>query len=259
MAKNKEVTVEERLRALYDLQLIDSRVDEIRNIRGELPLEVRDLEDEVLGLNTRLQKLVENLANIDDQIKSKKNIIEEAKALIKKYSEQQKNVRNNREFNSITKEVEFQELEIQLAEKHIKEYSVQIEQKNEVINSTKERIKERDSHLKHKKKELDSILAETEKEEDSLMKKSATYKELIEERLVSAYLRIRQNVKNGLAVVPVERGAAGGSYFTIPPQVIIEIGSRKKIITDEHSGRILVDEDLANEQKAKMEKLFAKF
>jgi predicted nucleic acid-binding Zn-ribbon protein len=259
MTKKKEVTVEVRLRALFDLQLIDSRVDEIRNIRGELPLEVRDLEDEVEGLNTRLQKLVESLANIDEQIKSKKNLIEEAKALIKKYSEQQKNVRNNREYNSITKEVEFQELEIQLAEKHIKEHNVQIEQKNEVIDGTKARIKERDSHLKHKKKELDLILAETEKEEDSLIKKSEKYKQLIEERLVTAYIRIRSNVKNGLAVVPVERGAAGGSYFTIPPQVIMEIASRKKIITDEHSGRILVDEALANEQKAKMEKMFAKF
>ena len=122
MAKKKEVTVEERLRALYDLQLIDSRVDEIRNVRGELPLEVRDLEDEVEGLNTRLQKLNESLADMDEQIKSKKNLMEEAKALIKKYSEQQKNVRNNREFNSLTKEVEYQELEIQLAEKNIKEY-----------------------------------------------------------------------------------------------------------------------------------------
>jgi hypothetical protein len=259
MAKKKEVTVEERLRALFDLQLIDSRVDEIRNIRGELPLEVRDLEDEVEGLNKRLQNLVESLANIDDQIKGKKNLTEEAKALIKKYSEQQKNVRNNREYNSITKEVEFQELEIQLAEKHIKEFNVQIEQKNEVIDATKDRIKERDSHLKHKKKELDLILSETEKEEQSLIEKSNKYKELIEDRLVTAYTRIRKNVKNGLAVVAVERGAAGGSYFTIPPQVIMEIASRKKIITDEHSGRILVDENLAKEQKAKMEKLFTKF
>jgi len=259
MAKKKEVTVEERLRALFDLQLIDSRVDEIRNIRGELPLEVRDLEDEVEGLNKRLQNLVESLANIDDQIKGKKNLTEEAKALIKKYSEQQKNVRNNREYNSITKEVEFQELEIQLAEKHIKEFNVQIEQKNEVIDATKDRIKERDSHLKHKKKELDLILSETEKEEQSLIEKSDKYKKLIEDRLVSAYTRIRKNVKNGLAVVAVERGAAGGSFFTIPPQVIMEIASRKKIITDEHSGRILVDEVLAKEQKAKMEKLFAKF
>jgi uncharacterized protein len=258
MAKKKEVSVEERLRALFDLQLIDSRIDEIRNVRGELPLEVRDLEDEVEGLNTRLQKLDESLANIEEQIKAKKNLMEEAKALIKKYNEQQKNVRNNREFNSITKEVEFQELEIQLAEKHIKEFFIQIEQKNEVISTTKERIKERNNHLKHKKAELNTILAETEKEEETLNKKSEKYKQLIEERLVTAYHRIRKNVKNGLAVVPIERGAAGGSYFTIPPQVIVEIASRKKIITDEHSGRILVDEALATEQREKMTKLFAK-
>lgn len=258
MAKKKEVTVEERLRALYDLQLIDSRIDEIRNVRGELPLEVRDLEDEVAGLNIRLEKLVSSLDSIDNEIVAKKNLIEEAKSLIKKYSEQQKNVRNNREFNSITKEVEFQELEIELAEKHIKEFRVQIDQKKEVITETKERLKERENHLKHKKGELDAILAETEKEEEALIAKSEDYKEQIEDRLVSAYARIRQNVKNGLAVVAIERGASGGSFFTIPPQVQVEIASRKKIITDEHSGRILVDEALANEQKAKMEKLFAK-
>ena len=258
MAKKKEVTVEERLRALYDLQLIDSRVDEIRNVRGELPLEVRDLEDEVEGLNTRLQKLDDSLVDLNEQIKSKKNLIEEAKALIKKYTEQQKNVRNNREYNSLTKETEYQELEIQLAEKHIKEFNAQIEQKKEVIDETKSRLKERESHLKHKKGELDDILAETAKEEEALIKKSEEYKASIEERLVVAYNRIRQNVKNGLAVVPIERGASGGSFFTIPPQVQAEIASRKKIITDEHSGRILVDEVLATEEKEKMEKLFAK-
>ncbi len=258
MAKKKEVSVEERLRALYDLQLIDSRVDEIRNVRGELPLEVRDLEDEVEGLNTRIEKLDSSLEAIEDEIKNKKNLIEEANALIKKYNEQQKNVRNNREYNSITKEIEFQELEIQLAEKHIKEHKAQIEQKKEVIIETKERLKERETHLKHKSGELDAILAETEKEEQALLKKSETYKKQIEERLVAAYTRIRTNVKNGLAVVPIERGASGGSFFTIPPQVQAEIASRKKIITDEHSGRILVDEALAEEQKAKMKKLFAK-
>jgi len=259
MAKKKEVTVEERLRALYDLQLIDSRIDEIRSVRGELPLEVRDLEDEVAGLHTRFEKLETSLGLIDSDITSKKNLIEEAKALMKKYAEQQKNVRNNREFNSLSKEVEFQELEIQLAEKNIKEFKVLIEQKKEVVSETKDRIKEREKHLKHKKVELDAILAETEKEEVALLKKSESYRSLIEERLVSAYNRIRSNVKNGLAVVPIERGAARGSYFTIPPQVQVEIGSRKKIITDEHSGRILVDETLANEQKIKMEKMFAKF
>lgn len=258
MTKKVEVSVEDRLRALYDLQLIDSRVDEIRNVRGELPLEVQDLEDEVEGLNTRLEKLSGNLELIDNEIGSKKNLIEEAKTLIKKYSEQQKNVRNNREYNSLTKEIEFQELEIQLAEKHIKEFRVQIDQKKEVIAETKDRLKERQTHLKHKRGELDAILAETEKEELALIKKSEEYQNKIETRLVEAYHRIRNNVKNGLAVVAIERGASGGSFFTIPPQLQVEIASRKKVITDEHSGRILVDAQLAEEEKEKMKKLFAK-
>ena len=258
MAKKKELTVEDRLRALYDLQLIDSRVDEIRNVRGELPLEVRDLEDDVEGFKNRVKKLEDNLAEIENQIKSKKILIEESTGLIKKYTEQQKNVRNNREFNSLTKEVEFQELEIQLAEKHIKEFTAQMEQKNAVISSTKERLEERESHLQHKKADLDAILAETEKEEKLLLAKSDDYKKKIEDRLVKAYTKIRTNVKNGLAIVPIERGASGGSYFTIPPQVQMEIASRKKIITDEHSGRILVDAVLAEEQKIKMEKLISK-
>ena len=258
MAKTKETTVEEKLRALYDLQLIDSRVDEIRNVRGELPLEVEDLEDEVLGLKTRLDKLKTDVENVNFEISAKKNMIDESKALIKKYSEQQKNVRNSREFNSLSKEVEFQELEIQLAEKNIKEFKVQIEQKKEVIATTKEKLSERESHLKHKKSELDAILAETEKEEKALIKKSAEFEEKIEDRLVQAYKRIRTNVKNGLAVVPIERGASGGSFFTIPPQIQVEIASRKKIITDEHSGRILVDPTLAEEEQEKMEALFSK-
>lgn len=259
MAKKKaEATVEERLRALYDLQLIDSRVDEIRNVRGELPLEVRDLEDEVEGLKTRLEKLNDSLAIIDDEIKGKKNLIEEAKALIKKYSEQQNNVRNNREYNSLTKEIEFQELEIQLAEKHIKEFKVQIDQKKEVITETKDKLKDRQSHLKHKNGELNEILKETEKEEEALNGESEKFQKKIDERLVKAYQRIRNNVKNGLAVVAIERGASGGSFFTIPPQVQVEIASRKKVITDEHSGRILVDAELAEEEKTKMNKLFAK-
>ena len=239
MAKKTEVTVEEKLRALYDLQLIDSRIDEIRSVRGELPLEV--LEDEVAGLNKRLEKMTSDLESIDFEIKEKKNKIEESNSSIKKYSEQQKNVRNNREFNALSKEVEFQELEIELAEKHIREYKAQIEQKNEVINQTKERLAERESHLTHKKNELDDILKETEKEEVALIKKSEEYE---------------KNIEDGLAVVPIERGASGGSFFTIPPQVQMEIAGRKKIITDEHSGRILVDEQLANEQKEKMHELF---
>lgn len=257
MATIKELNVEDKLRALYALQLVDSKIDEIRNVRGELPLEVEDLEDEVAGLSTRLEKLKSDLDTIDEQIKEKKNAIDEHKAAIKKYLEQQKNVRNNREFNSLTKEVEFQELEIQLAEKHIKEMKASTEHKKEVVAQTKERLDGKQTHLKHKKAELSDIMAETEKEENFLSAKSTDLRDQIEERLIAAYDRIRNSVRNGLAVVSIERGASAGSFFTIPPQTQMEIASRKKIITDEHSGRILVDGVLADEEKEKMEKLFA--
>ena len=258
MANKKELSVEDKLRALYALQLVDSKIDEIRNVRGELPLEVEDLEDEVAGLTTRLDKLKSDLETIDVQIKEKKSAIEEHKANIKKYLEQQKNVRNNREFNSLTKEVEFQELEIQLAEKHIKEMKSSIEHKKEVLGQSKERLEAKQQHLKHKKAELSAIMSETEKEETFLTEKSAEYQTQIEERLLNAYHRIRSSVRNGLAVVSIERGASAGSFFTIPPQTQMEIAGRKKIITDEHSGRILVDNVLAEEVKEEMEKLFAK-
>lgn len=254
MAKKKEVTVEDKLRALYDLQLIDSRIDEIKNTRGELPLEVKDLEDEIEGLQTRLNNFSTDIENLETSIANKKNNIEEAKSLTKKYAEQQKNVRNNREFDSITKEVEYQDLEIQLAEKHINEFQVKIAQKNEIIDAAKEKTKSREDHLKHKRDELDSILKETEKEETLLLKKSVDFGKLIDERLLKAYHKIRTNVRNGLAVVTIERGASGGSFFTIPPQRQVEIAARKKIITDEHSGRILIDSQLAEEEKKKMSK-----
>ena len=257
MATIKELSVEDKLRALYALQLVDSKIDEIRNVRGELPLEVEDLEDEVAGLSTRLEKLKSDLESIDEQIKVKKNAIDEHKAAIKKYLEQQKNVRNNREFNSLTKEVEFQELEIQLAEKHIKEMKASIEHKKEVVAQTKERLDGKQTHLKHKKAELSDIMAETEKEENFLSGKSEELRGQIEERLIAAYDRIRNSVRNGLAVVSIERGASAGSFFTIPPQTQMEIAARKKIITDEHSGRILVDGVLADEEREKMDKLFA--
>lgn len=253
----KELNVEEKLRALYDLQLIDSRIDEIRNVRGELPLEVEDLEDEVAGLSTRLEKLKTDLESIEEQIKVKKSAIDEHKEAIKKYTAQQKEVRNNREFNSLTKEIEFQELEIQLAEKHIREMKASIEHKKEAITQSKERLEAKSTHLKHKKSELDAIMAETEKEEKFLTQKSEEFQAQIEERLLNAYKRIRSSVRNGLAVVSIERGASAGSFFTIPPQTQMEIASRKKIITDEHSGRILVDAALADEEREKMEQLFA--
>jgi predicted nucleic acid-binding Zn-ribbon protein len=258
MATTKELSVEDKLRALYDLQIIDTRIDEIRNVRGELPLEVEDLEDEVAGLSTRLEKLQLDLVTIEDSIKAKKVAIENHSAAIKKYSEQQQEVRNNREFNSLAKEIEFQELEIQLAEKQIKEMKASIEHKKEVISSSKERLDQKSSHLKHKKAELNDIMSETQKEENFLIEKSAEYQGMIEERLLAAYKRIRSSVRNGLAVVSIERGASAGSFFTIPPQVQVEIASRKKIITDEHSGRILVDATLAEEEREKMEKLFSK-
>ncbi len=259
MANTKELSVEEKLRALYDLQLIDTRIDEIRNVRGELPLEVEDLEDEVAGLSTRSEKLKQDLDSIEEQIKAKKLAVEEHQTAIKRYTKQQESVRNNREFNSLTKEIEFQELEIQLAEKQMREMKASMEHKKEVITSSKEKLEAKSSHLKHKKAELSDIMSETEKEETFLSEKSAEFEALIEERLLAAYKRIRGSVRNGLAVVSIERGASAGSFFTIPPQTQVEIAGRKKVITDEHSGRILVDSSLAEEEREKMTKLFAAF
>ncbi|MGK4569193.1 zinc ribbon domain-containing protein [Flavobacterium sp. 3HN19-14] len=257
MATTKELSVEDKLRAIYDLQLIDSRIDEIRNVRGELPLEVEDLEDEVAGLKSRSEKLKADLDVIEDQIKAKKNAIDEHKESIKKYTKQQESVRNNREFNSLTKEVEFQELEIQLAEKQIREMKASIEYKKQIVATSTEKLDQKTEHLAHKKSELDAIMAETAKEETFLSEKSAEFEAQIEARLLTAYKRIRGSVRNGLAVVSIERGASAGSFFTIPPQTQVEIAARKKIITDEHSGRILVDSTLAEEEKEKMEKLFS--
>lgn len=259
MATIKELSVEDKLRAIYDLQLIDSRIDEIRNVRGELPLEVEDLEDEVAGLTSRAEKMSGDLESMDEQIKAKKSAIDDHKESIKKYTKQQDAVRNNREFNSLTKEVEFQELEIQLAEKQIKEMRASVEHKKQVVETSAEKLAQKTEHLGHKKSELDAIMEETSKEESFLTEKSAEYRGLIEDRLLAAYDRIRNSVRNGLAVVSIERGASAGSFFTIPPQTQVEIAARKKIITDEHSGRILVDSVLAEEEREKMSKMFAKF
>ena len=258
MAKKTKATVESKLRALYDLQLIDSRIDEIVNVRGELPLEVEDLENEIAGLTTNSEKISAEIDENENQISEQKQIIENAKELLKKYEEKLKNVRNNREYNSIVKEQEYQDLESQLAEKKINELKARIEQKKEGLATITEKIDERNEHLKSKKSELDEILKETHKEEDLLQKKSAEFEKVIEENLILSYKRIRGSVKNGLAIVSVERGASGGSYFSIPPQVQLEIASRNKIITDEHSGRILVDSELAKEEQAKIQKLIGK-
>ena len=255
MAKKKEPTVEKKLRALYDLQLIDSRIDEIVSLRGELPLEVEDLENEIKDLKTKSDKIKEIVEENKKGILEQKQIIENAKELHKKYEEKLKNVRNNREYNSIVKEQEYQDLESQLAEKKINEYKSNIEQKDLSLEELTHKIEDRSKHLDSKKGELETILKETHKEEDLLQRKSAEFEKDIEETLINSYKRIRSSVKNGLAIVSIERGASGGSYFSIPPQVQLEIASRNKIITDEHSGRILVDAELAKEEREKIDKL----
>ncbi|MBF36242.1 MAG: hypothetical protein CL836_03245 [Crocinitomicaceae bacterium] len=248
----KKYSPEETLRALYNLQYIDSRIDRMREVRGELPMEVKDLEDEMEGLNRRVEKIEEEMAEVNHLILEKKNIIEESKSTIKKYEEQQKNVRNNREFDSLNKEIEYQELEAQLAEKRIKENLLKIDSKKEILQEVKDQFSAKEEALDAKKKELKEIVAETEKEEKILLEESEKASKSIDDRLLRAYKRIRGASKNGLAVVPVERGASGGSFIKIPPQIQLDIAARKKIIVDEHSGRILVDAELAEEQNTKM-------
>ena len=254
MSRTKKYTPEETLRSLFNLQFIDSRIDSMREVRGELPMEVNDLEDEMAGLNKRLDKIEEEIGELNSLIQDKKNIIEESKITIKKYLEQQKNVRNNREFDSLSKEIEYQELEAQLAEKRIKENAVRIDDKKEALDEVKELLKAKEEALEAKNNELKEIVSETEREEKLLLDESEKASKSIEERFLKAYKRIRGASKNGLAVVPVERGASGGSFIKIPPQVQLDIAARKKIIVDEHSGRILVDALLAEEQSTKMKR-----
>jgi len=252
MARTKKYTPEETLRSLFNLQFIDSRIDNMREVRGELPMEVKDLEDEMVGLTKRLEKVEEETEELNQLILEKKNIIEESKSSIKKYLEKQKNVRNNREFDSLSKEIEYQELEAQLAEKRIKENSARIDGKKGILDEIQILHKSKVEALEAKKKELKEIVSETEREEKILMEESTKASKSIDERFLKAYNRIRGASKNGLAVVPVERGASGGSFIKIPPQVQLDIAARKKIIVDEHSGRILVDALLADEQSTKM-------
>lgn len=251
-----EMSVEEKLRALYDLQLIDSKIDELNNLRGELPLEVRDLENEVSGLSARVDKLKTDLANFEQSIAERKNNIANHLELKKKYIEQQKNIRNNREYNSLAKEIEFQDLEIQAEEKKIKEARVQIEFITSKIEESEELLVKKKDHFEHKSSQLENIMSETQKEEEALNALSEKYASNIEERLLKAYKKIRSNVRNGLAIVSIERGASAGSFFTIPPQTQVEIATRKKIIIDEHSGRLLIDNVLAQEEREKMEEIF---
>ncbi|MBI9054546.1 MAG: hypothetical protein JEY96_12055 [Bacteroidales bacterium] len=247
--ENTDLTVEEKLKALFELQMVDSKIDNIKRMRGELPLEVQDLEDEIEGLQTRIQKYEEDTASFEESINNKKNEIKESQTLIKKYNEQQNNVRNNREFDSLSKEIEFQTLEIELSEKRIKEFTIKIEDKKSVMTESKELLEDRMADLGVKKNELDSITSETQKEEESLENKSTTIGEVIEDRLLNAYKKIRGNARNGLAVVAVERDACGGCFNKIPPQRQLDVRSRKKIIVCEYCGRIFVDPDMQEEFK----------
>ncbi len=250
----KDLTIEQKLRALFDLQLVDSRIDKIRTIRGELHLEVQDLEDEIAGLDTRVQKQKQELTSLEHEIVGKKNAIKESQSLIKKYEQQQQNVRNNREFDSLSKEMEFQNLEIQLAEKRIKEFKFKIEGVKAAIDELTSKHDDRKNDLKHKKAELDDIIEETKKEEDSLQKLSNEFEKNIEDRYLTAYKRIRHNSFNGMAVVAVERDSCGGCFNKIPPQRQLDIAQRKKIIVCEHCGRVLVDLVLASEESEKIDK-----
>ena len=238
--KNKG-TVEEQLKALHQLQVIDTKVDKIRIVRGELPLEIEDLQDLIAGLNTRLEKFENELEVIHENIAANKNTISLATDAIEKYETQLKNIKNNREFTSLTKEVEYQNLEIQLAEKKIVQNEANVLHKTEIINACKEQIVEREEELKLKSTELNEIVAETEKEEKSLIVDSTKAEKVIEARLLTAYKRIRSKVANGLAVVSVEREACGGCFSKIPPQRQLDIKMHKKVIICEHCGRIMID------------------
>lgn len=239
-ASKKEVSVAEKLDALFELQKIDSEIDRIRTIRGELPLEVQDLEDELSGLETRISKIQEEMKELETEILDRKNATKDAETAIAKYKEQQNNVRNNREFESLAKEIEFQELEIKLHDKKSKEAKIKIANKKELLDEASERLTFRQVDFKAKQAELNEIVGETQKEEDDLVKRSEEAKKKIDERLVFAYNRLRSNAKNGLSVVPVDRDACGGCFNKIPPQRQLDIQSKKKVIVCEHCGRILV-------------------
>lgn len=254
MAKKASiVTVEEKLRSLYDLQLIDSKIDEIRATRGELPKEVENLELEIGEIEKKANQLKGEMEQLDGDIAKKKLTIKDSEAQIKRFEKQLNEVKNNREYEALTKEIEFQNLEIELANKRINEYKVKIENKREILQLAEDKLKERSEDLAVKTGELDTIIAQNEKKEQALIKLSDEYAGNIEDRLLQGYRRIRNNSIHGLAVVPVINGAIQGSYFMVPPQRELDIRARKKIIISEHCGRILVDEELANEESEKIQ------
>jgi predicted nucleic acid-binding Zn-ribbon protein len=244
MANVKEFSVEEKLASLLALQKIESKLDEYKILKGELPIEVSDLEDEILGLHSRQTRIEEEINGIQEFMNQKKQIIKDSEALVKKYEKQSENVKNSREFEAINKEIEMQQLEVKLAEKHIKDANEEVAEKVVLLEKAKKNIASKDNVLKNKKDELDKIIATTEKEEKHFGKLAAEAREKVEPRLLHSYDRIRKNYRNGLAVVPVLRDACGGCFNAIPPQKQSEIRQHKKIIVCENCGRILVDNEL---------------
>jgi len=242
-----EQTVEQKLKALWALQSIHTKADRIRQVRGELPIEVADLEDEIAGLDTRMGKIRAELDELEDSIVRRRNMIKEAQAAIKKYEGQLREVKNNREYDAISKEIEIQGLDIQVCEKRIREAEFEIKNKTEAYERTGENLSFNKSELEIKKQELDNITAETQKEEDSLLKKATSAEADIEERLLRVYQKLRDSFRNGLAVVSIERDSCSGCHNRIPPQLQAEIRQRKKIIICEHCGRIIVDEGIVLE------------
>jgi uncharacterized protein len=248
MAAVKDQSIADRLLALYTLQQIDCKMDEIGILKGELPIEVSDLEDEMTGLNTRSKKLENQLHDIDNDINQHNANIKESEGLIAKYEKQLDNVKNNREFDALTKEIELQKLEIQLSQKKIREANATRETKKEAFDIIQQKQTQRNKDLENKKIELSKIIEKTEKEESKLHKESEKARKDIDERLLASYDKIRKTYRNGLAVVTVSRGACGGCFNRIPPQLQIEIGVMKKIIACEHCGRVLIDESIINKQ-----------
>jgi predicted nucleic acid-binding Zn-ribbon protein len=242
-----EQTVEQKLKALYELQTIHTKIDKIRQVRGELPMEVADLEDDVEGLETRIQKIKSELDDLEDDIVTRKNLIKDAQSNIKKYETQLNEVKNNREYEAISKEIEIQGLDIQVSEKKIKEFGYEITTKTQIYEKALADLDGRRADLDAKKAELGTITSETEKEENELNSEADKASKNIEERLLIAYNRLRGNAKNGLAVVTIQRDSCSGCFNQIPPQRQSDIRQRKKIIVCEHCGRILVDEQMALE------------
>ncbi len=246
MAHVKEFSVEEKLSSLVTLQKIESKLDEIHILKGELPMEVADLEDEITGLHSRQTRIEEEINGVTDFIEQRKNAIKEAEAAIKKYEKQSSNVKNNREFEAINKEIEMQQLEMKLAEKHIKDATEEISEKAAILDKAKKNIAAKEGVLTNKKGELEKIIAANEKEERHFNKQAAEAKQHVDSRLLASYEKIRKSYRNGLAVVPIERDACGGCFNAIPPQKQSEIKQHKKVMICENCGRILVDEELSN-------------